>query len=170
MGIFFPQKSLVRVKIIHFRLEKMENSLPHLSPHYLISMPWSLEKIVQFQELHLYGWAIHLSDFFQLRMFHLVDIHVLWGKIAEFEEQWINAHTNISVACCGQQTREVCPYLVMWACQQLSSSHDPWMNHHLNTLSMTLQRKHHNFTYLKIHGVSIPATSKPTWKEWMQSL
>jgi len=50
-------------------------------------MPWSLEKIVQFQELHLYGWAIHLSDFFQLRMFHLVDIHVLWGKIAEFEEQ-----------------------------------------------------------------------------------
>jgi hypothetical protein len=111
-----------------------------------------------------------LSDFFQLRMFHLVDIHVLWGKIAEFEEQWINAHTNISVACCGQQTREVCPYLVMWACQQLSSSHDPWMNHHLNTLSMTLQRKHHNFTYLKIHGVSIPATSKPTWKEWMQSL
>jgi hypothetical protein len=65
----------------------MENSLPHLSPHYLISMPWSLEKIVQFQELHLYGWAIHLSDFFQLQMFHLVDIHVLWGKIAEFEEQ-----------------------------------------------------------------------------------
>ncbi len=112
----------------------MENSLPHLLPHYLMSMPWSLEKIVQFQELHLYGWAIHLSDFFQLQMFHLVDIHVLWGawrKIAEFEEQWINAHTNISVACCGQQTREVCPYLVMWACQQLSSSHDPWMNHHL---------------------------------------
>jgi hypothetical protein len=65
---------------------------------------------------------------------------------------------------------EVCPYLVMWAYQQLSSSHDPWMNHHLNTLSMTLHRKHHNFTYLKINGVSIPATSKPTSKEWMQSL
>ncbi len=66
LGILFPQKSLVRVKIIDFRLEKMENSLPHLPPRYLISMPWSLEKIVQFQELHLYGWAIHLSDFFQL--------------------------------------------------------------------------------------------------------
>jgi len=66
LGTFFPQKSLVRVKIINFRLEKMENSLPHLPPRYLISMPWSLEKIVQFQELHLYVWAIHLSDFFQL--------------------------------------------------------------------------------------------------------
>lgn len=49
---------------------------------------------------------------------------------------------------------EVCPYLVMWACQQLSSSHDPWMNHHLYTLSMTLQRTHQNFTYLKINGVN----------------
>ncbi len=66
LGIFFPQKSLVCVKIINFRLEKMENSLPHLPQCYLISMQWSLEKIVQFQELHPYGWAIHLSDFFQL--------------------------------------------------------------------------------------------------------
>jgi hypothetical protein len=43
-------------------------------------------------------------------MFHLVDIHVLWGawrKIAQFEEQWIKAHTNILVACCGQQTRRL---------------------------------------------------------------